>query len=83
MKITSIVRIWLTFMSLAYILYGQESVRVRAVGDIMLGTYTPDGFLRPEEKSAEKLTHPFANLLANYRLKIFNQVCIRPAQQRH
>ncbi len=25
-------------------------IRIRAVGDIMLGTVTPDGFLRPEEK---------------------------------
>lgn len=27
-------------------------VRIRAVGDIMLGTMTPEGFLRPEEKGS-------------------------------
>lgn len=30
----------------------QESIRIRAVGDIMLGSAVPDGFLRPEEKGS-------------------------------
>lgn len=30
----------------------QETVRIRAVGDIMLESYHPEGFLRPEEKGS-------------------------------
>ena len=29
-----------------------ETVRIRAVGDVMLGSLNPDGFLRPEEKGS-------------------------------
>ncbi|MBT3229897.1 MAG: CapA family protein [Candidatus Marinimicrobia bacterium] len=30
----------------------EQSVRIKAVGDIMLGSYHPDGFLRPDEKGS-------------------------------
>ncbi len=45
-------RLFIIFISLS-IAYGANNdgtVRIRAVGDIMLGTTTPDGFLRPENK---------------------------------
>ncbi|MBT4035141.1 MAG: CapA family protein [Candidatus Marinimicrobia bacterium] len=31
---------------------GERPIRIKAVGDIMLGSYHPDGFLRPEEKGS-------------------------------
>ncbi len=30
----------------------EQSIRIKAVGDIMLGSYHPSGFLRPEEKGS-------------------------------
>ncbi|MBT5236136.1 MAG: hypothetical protein HOM18_12655, partial [Candidatus Marinimicrobia bacterium] len=30
----------------------ENPIRIKAVGDIMLGSYHPDGFLRPEEKGS-------------------------------
>lgn len=53
----------LLFLSIVSLSYGREqerSIRIRAVGDIMLGTLTPDGFLRPEEKgNILKYINPF------------------------
>jgi len=47
-----IIHIFIFLLSLGFACSesNQGSVRIRAVGDIMLGTLTPDGFLRPEDK---------------------------------
>lgn len=53
MKNKLIISLYL-FLSLVAVAHpnDEETVRIRAVGDIMLGTATPDGFLRPEEKGS-------------------------------
>ena len=50
---TNTIKAIILFLSLLLGVNAQTTqVRIRAVGDIMLGTSTPDGFLRPPEKGS-------------------------------
>lgn len=49
-KVISQIFLLLLIFNIGYSAGSDDVIRIRAVGDIMLGTATPDGFLRPVEK---------------------------------